>query len=81
MTILHIRQEAAGKTKHRVRLTLKRHGGADIEAEATIAFTMPAAEQTELRWCMADYLHVAETVEEVHVRQVEDCIRRRGKEL
>ena len=37
MTTLHIRQETAGK--HRIRLTVKRPGQADIDAEATITFT------------------------------------------
>jgi tetratricopeptide (TPR) repeat protein len=78
---LHIRQEAAGKKKHRIRLSLKCPGVADVEAEATIAFTMPAAEQEELRWYMEDYLRVAAAVEEVQVRQVEECMRRRGEEL
>jgi len=81
MTTLHIRQEAAGKTKHRIRLTLRRPGVADIEGEATIAFTMPATEQEELRWYMEDYLQVATAVPEVQVRQVEDSMRRRGEEL
>jgi hypothetical protein len=53
---LQIRQEAAGKTKHRIRLTLKRPRQADIEAEATIAFAMPAQEQEDLRWYMEDCL-------------------------
>ena len=35
----HIRQEAAGKQKHRIRLTVRRSGVTDIESEATIAFT------------------------------------------
>ena len=39
MTTLHIRQEAAGKKRHRIRLTVKRPGVTDIEAEATIIFT------------------------------------------
>lgn len=81
MTTLHIRQEAAGKKKHRIRLILKRPGVADIEAEAAIAVAMPATEQEELRWYMEDYLQVAAAVEEVQVRQVEECMRRRGEEL
>jgi hypothetical protein len=79
--ILRIRQEAAGKKKHRIRLTLKRPRVPDIEAEATIAFTMAATEQEELRWYMEDYLQAAAAVEEVQVRQVEECMRRRGEEL
>jgi len=39
MTTLHIRQEAVGKKRHRIRLTVKRPGVTDIEAEATITFT------------------------------------------
>ena len=39
MTTLHIRQEAAGKQRHRIRLTVKRPGVTGIEAEATITFT------------------------------------------
>jgi hypothetical protein len=78
---LRIRQEAAGKKKHRIRLTLKRPGLADIEAEASIAFAIPPHEQEELRWYMEDYLQAAAAVEEVQVRQIEACMRRRGEEL
>lgn len=39
MTTLHIRQEADGKEKHRIRLTVKRPGVPDLGAEATLTFT------------------------------------------
>ena len=81
MMTLHIRQEATGKTKHKIRLTLKRKGVADIEAEATISFALTPQEQEELRWYMEDYLQVAETVEDVQVEQIEAGMKRRGEEL
>ena len=37
---LHIRQRAAGKGKHAIRLTLRRPGPADLAAEATIEFSL-----------------------------------------
>ncbi len=79
-TILQIRQETAGK-KHKIRLTLKRPGQPDLEGEAKIAFALTPQEQDELRWYMEDYLQVAASVPEVQVRQVEECMRRRGEDL
>ena len=55
-TILHIRQTAAGKGKHAIRLTLRRPGQPDREGEATIAFSLTDQEQEDLRWYMEDYL-------------------------
>ncbi len=37
---LHIRQRAAGKGKHAIRLTLRRPGQPDLESEATIKFSL-----------------------------------------
>ena len=45
---LHIRQSAAGKGKHAIRLTLKRPGQPDVEAEAKISFALTPREQGEL---------------------------------
>lgn len=39
---LHIRQEPAGEGKHHIRLTLRRPGQPDLEAEANIAFSLTA---------------------------------------
>lgn len=54
---------------------------ADIEGEATISFALTPKEREELRWYMEDYLQAATAVEDVQVRQIEDCMRRRGEEL
>ncbi|MEW6664605.1 MAG: CHAT domain-containing protein [Thermodesulfobacteriota bacterium] len=80
-TTLHIRQRSAGKSKHLIRLTLKRPGQPALEAEATIKFTLTQQEQEDLRWYMEDYLMRAESVEEVQVEQIEQWMKRRGEEL
>lgn len=81
MTTLHIRQNAAGKGKHDIRLTLERPGQPDLEAKAKIEFALTSQEQEELRWYMEDYLMRPESVEEVQVEQVEQWMKRRGIEL
>ena len=58
-TTLQIRQKAAGKGKHDIRLALKRPGQPDLEAEATIKFALAPHEQEELRWYLEDYLQRA----------------------
>lgn len=80
-SILQIRQHAPADGKFPIRLTLKRTGQADIEAEANIAFALTTQEQEELRWYLEDYLHRAESVAPVHVEQVENLMRWRGEEL
>ncbi len=78
---LHIRQTPAGKGKHAIRLTLRRPGQPDLEAEATIKFSLTDQEQEDLRWYMEDYLQRSEAVEPVTVQQVEALMRTRGEEL
>ncbi len=80
-TTLHIRQAAAPKGKHLIRLTLRRAGQPDLEGEATIAFALTAQEQEDLRWYMEDYLQVAEPAHAVQVEQIEAWMRARGEEL
>ena len=78
---LHIRQRAAGNGQHAIRLTLKRPGRPDLEAEATIAFSLTEQEQADLRWYMEDYLQRAASVERVMVEQIEATMRTRGEAL
>lgn len=84
---LHIRQQAAGDGQHRIRLTLRRPGQPgqpgqpDLEAEATIAFSLTDQEQEEIRWYMEDYLQRAASVEPVTVAQIEAMMRARGEAL
>lgn len=78
---LHIRQTASGDVKHTILLTLKRPDEADLEAEVSIEFALTLQERGELRWYLEDYLQRAESVEEVHVEQIEDLMKRRGEEL
>lgn len=80
-TTLHIRQKAAGKGKHDIRLALKRPGQPDLEAEATIKFALAPHEQEELRWYLEDYLQRAEAVQTVQIEQIEQWMRQRGEEL
>jgi len=81
MITLHIRQEPSREGKYPIRLTLKRAGQADLEAEAEIEFALTAQEQAELRWYMEDYLEVAEQTPSVQVEQIEAWIKQRGEEL
>jgi tetratricopeptide (TPR) repeat protein len=78
---LHIRQTAAGAGKHAIRLTLRRPSQPDLEAEATIKFSLTDQEQADLRWYMEDYLQRAEAVEPVTAAQVEAMMRARGEAL
>lgn len=78
---LQIRQKCAGEGKHTIRLTLKRPGQPDLEAEADIRFTLSPQEQDDLRWYMEDYLQRLESVEEVQVEQIEAWMKQRGEEL
>ena len=39
-----------------VRLTLRRNGQADLEAEAKIQFAITEQEQRDLRWYLEDHL-------------------------
>jgi hypothetical protein len=78
---LHIRQKALVDGQYPIRLTLKRPGQPDIEAEANIEFNLSAQEQEELRWYMEDYLQRAETVEAIQIEQIESMMQRRGAEL
>lgn len=80
-TTLHIRQNAPDDGKYLIRLTLKRPGQAELEAEATIKFALTPQEQGELRWYLEDYLQRAESVEKVHVEQIESLMKQRGEEL
>ena len=78
---LHIRQRAAGNGQHAIRLTLKRPGRPELEAEATIAFSLTKQEQADLAWYMEDYLQRAASVEPVMVEQIEATMRMRGEAL
>ena len=81
MTTLHIRQDAPKRAHYPIRLTLKRTGKPDLEAEAKIRFALTEQEQEDLRWYLEDYLQRAETAETVTVRQVEAIMKTRGEEL
>ena len=81
MSTLHIRQDAPHEGYYPIRLTLKRAGQPDQDAEAKIAFALTEQEQEDLRWYLEDYLQRAETVEAVTVRQTEALMRSRGEEL
>ena len=78
---LHIRQNAPDDGKYLIRLTLKRPGQAELEADATIEFALTPQEQGDLRWYLEDYLQRAESVEKVQVEQVESLMKQRGEEL
>src|SRR5947208_10453648 len=81
MTILHIRQDAPKDGHYPVRLTLKRHGQPDQEAEANIEFALTRQEQDDVRWYLEDYLQHADVVEAVAAEQVEARMKARGEEL
>ncbi|MCP4250269.1 MAG: CHAT domain-containing protein [bacterium] len=81
MTTLHIRQDAPNDGHYPIRLTLKRAGQPDLEAEATIQFALTEQEQEDLRWYLEVYLQRPETVEPVTVQQVEALMKSRGQEL
>ncbi|HEX8147621.1 MAG TPA: CHAT domain-containing protein [Pyrinomonadaceae bacterium] len=81
MTTLHIRQDAPKDGHYPVRLTLKRQGRPDLEAEANIEFALAEQEQEEIRWYLEDYLQRADVAEAVTVEQVEGLMRARGEEL
>jgi tetratricopeptide (TPR) repeat protein len=78
---LSIHQLASANGRYPIRLRLLRSGQPELEAEANVAFTLTAREQEDLRWYMEDYLQHAESVEAVHVEQIEQMIRQRGIEL
>lgn len=67
MTILHIRQDAPRDGKYPIRLTLRREGQPDLEAEASIEFALTGQEQEDIRWYLEDYLERAEAVEDVAI--------------
>lgn len=81
MTRLHIRQDAPKDGHYPIRLTLKRHGRPDLEAEANIEFALTEQEQEDIRWYLEDYLQRADVVEAVTVEQVEERMKARGEEL
>lgn len=81
MTTLHIRQDAPKDGRYPIRLTLKRHGQPDLEAEANIEFALTAQEQEDIRWYLEDYLQRADVAEAVTVEQIEERMRARGDEL
>ena len=81
MTTLHIRQDTPRDSLYPVRLTLKRHGQPDLEAEANIEFALTAEEQEDIRWYLEDYLQRADVTEAVTVEQVEERMKTRGEEL
>lgn len=78
---LHIRQGSLQAGKYPIRLTLKRSGQADLEAEAEIEFALTPEEQADLRWYMEDYLTLAAATEAVQIEQIEATMRQRGEEL
>lgn len=81
MTTLHIRQDAPHDGQYPIRLTLKRAGQTEMEAEAKIQFFLSEQEQEDLRWYLEDYLQHSEVAEAVHVQQVEALMKARGEEL
>ena len=80
-TTLGIRQHAPVDGKYLIRLTLRRRGEPDLEAEANIEFALTPHEQEELRWYLEDYLQQAKSVEAVQIEQIEGFMRQRGEEL
>ncbi len=81
MNTLHIRQDAPKDGRYPIRLSLKRAGQPDQEAEANIQFALTEREQEDLRWYLEDYLQRAGSVEAVTVQQVEALMQTRGEEL
>jgi len=81
MNTLHIRQDAPKDGHYPIRLTLKRAGQPDQEAEAKIQFALAEQEQEDLRWYLEDYLQRAEVTEAITVQQVEELMKSRGEEL
>jgi hypothetical protein len=81
MTTLHIRQDSLRAGKYPIRLTLERPGQPKLEGEAEIEFALTPQEQEDLRWYMEDYLARAESVEGVHIEQIEAWMKQRGEEL
>lgn len=81
VTTLHIRQDAPRDGRYPIRLTLKRPGQPDQEAQANIELALSGQEQEDLRWYLEDYLQHAEAVETVAVQQVERLMKDRGEEL
>src|ERR1043166_7831512 len=81
MTTLHIRQGAPHDGHYPIRLTLKRAGTPEMEAETSIQFAFAEQEQEELRWYLEEYLQHADVVEPVAVQQVEALMKTRGEEL
>lgn len=80
-TTLSIRQDSPVDGKYPIRLTLKRPDPPHLEAQAKIEFALTPQEQEDLRWYLEDYLHRAKSVEEAHVKQIENFIQQRGVEL
>ena len=79
---LSIRQNVPVDGKYPIRLTLKRPGQPELEAEATIEFALTPQEREEIRWYMEDYhLQRAESVEDLQVEQIENTMKQRGEEL
>jgi tetratricopeptide (TPR) repeat protein len=81
MPTLHIRQDAPKDGRYPIRLTLKRQGQPDLEAEANIEFALTDQEQEDIRWYLEEYLLNANVTEAVTVEQVEELMRARGEEL
>jgi uncharacterized protein YoaH (UPF0181 family) len=81
MTTLHVRQDAPHESQYSIRLTLKRAGQPDIEAEAKIEFALTEQEQKDLRWYLEDYLEHAEAIEAIAVEQIEEFMVTRGEDL
>ena len=81
MNTLQIRQDAPKEGVYSIRLSLKRSGRPDREAEAKIEFALTGQEQEDLRWYLEDYLERADAVEPVTVQQVETLMNARGEEL
>src|SRR6185369_15769822 len=81
MIKLHIRQDNPTDGVYPIRLTLKRDGAPDVEAEAKIEFALTDQEQNDLRWYLEDYLQHGGAAEATVAQQVESLIRSRGEEL
>jgi hypothetical protein len=81
MIKLYIRQDEPVDGSYPIRLTLKRDGQPDLEAEARIKFALTDQDQNDLRWYLEDYLHNAGNAETVMAQQIESMIIARGEEL
>ncbi len=81
MPTLHIRQDPPVDGTYPIRLTLRRPGQADLEAEAKIEFSLTPQEQEDLRQYLEKYLQLPRVMTAEHVEQIEAMMHDRGVEL